>query len=282
MHVDYYNRKSPAKPCSEDAFAIHHERRTYAVFDGVTPLQSLPNFSAAHKASDPNDEQAENGAVIASRTFKQHFERPNLGSNLIEEFVQANNELRKRMIEAGIDLRQKHLLWSTCAAAVNIGAQEIRFAQLGDCMIVAQFRDGRIKALTKNQVKGISERAYEKREADRANGIYVPEEHFFEENVNKQAYHRWLANTPYGYGVANGMPEMKDYIQTGTVPRSEVKGLLLMSDGLYDLDEDLEQVYQSVAAKGLQSYIDDLEKYEIEHSLYSDDKTGIWIQLPPC
>ena len=77
------------------------------------------------------------------------------------------------MLEYKVDTRKKDHLWCTCIAAVQIDGEKIEYAQLGDCMIVATFQNGTMQVLTKDTVKGISNRAKRKREEDRKKGLSV-------------------------------------------------------------------------------------------------------------
>lgn len=267
MIVDIFSKKSAQKAKIEDAYAVNKDKNIYAVFDGVTPLikQAV--------ADEDND------ARKASQLFKQHFEHPDVGVDLSRELGEANAKLREEMISSGLDRTQKHLLWSTCAVAVHVGTEFLCFSQLGDCMAIVLDTDGKVCVLTKNQVDGLEIRAKEKRKLDRSHGIYVPEESYFQDGYHQESYCRWMANIPGGYGVANGMPEMKDYIQTGQFPIKKIRAVLLISDGLFDPDHKLDYVMKQVETKGLEEYAKDLEYKEQERGLRPDDKTGIWLEL---
>lgn len=266
MQIEVYSAKSPSKQKIEDAYAVNKAKSIYGVFDGVTPLDT------------PANPAEDNGARKASQLFKKHFEQPETSPNLAEEIVRANRTLRHEMMKAGVDLAQKHLLWAACAAVVHIGSTVISYAQLGDCMVMVQDRQNNIRVLTNNQVDGIEQRAAKKREADRQLGIDVPDENYFADSLHQEIYARSMANTPEGYGVANGMEEMRDFIQTGQVNRSNVQSILLLTDGLFYPDLPYAEIMQKVAAMGLQSYAEDLARLEQEKGCRMDDKTGIWIK----
>lgn len=267
MRIEMLSRKSPLKSKIEDAYALNREKQIYGVFDGVTPLY------------DVKDQEGDNGARKASQLFKAHFEHAAVSPDLSSELAAANEKLRQLMIESGVDLTQKHLLWATCAAVVHVGEMKLSFAQLGDCMIIAKDLQGKIQVLTRNQVEGVASRAVAKRKADRSQGMDVPEETYFEDVYQREVYHRWMANTPEGYGVANGMEQMKDYIQCGEVSVRGLSSVLLLTDGLFHLDDHYKRILLHVEEQGLEPYAESLAKLETVRGRRVDDKTGIWIQF---
>ncbi|MBD8499593.1 protein phosphatase 2C domain-containing protein [Paenibacillus arenosi] len=267
MKIFHYNQKNPLKKCSEDAFALNDTANIYAVMDGVTPLDAY------------RDKNGYNGAYIAANLFKRRLERTEDLLNLYEEIRDTNHMLRHCMEEAKIDMSQKHHLWSTCVAGVQICGDDVHYAQFGDTMIVAIFRDGRIQSLTENHVMGIDKRSRAKREVDRLNGISVQDEHYFEDRNNQMSYHRWMANIPGGYGIANGMEEACEYIQRGTLPSHNLHAILLITDGLFHPEESLEAACKMITQLGFEQYADLIELEERKRGLPADDRTGILIEF---
>ena len=270
MQLEYINMKSPLKRETEDAYVINKVRNIYGVFDGATPLTSF------------KDEALHNGAYLAANLFRAYFEQ--LGGtageiSLVEAVIQANGLLRRKMEFHQVDLGNRHHLWSTCAALVEIKENSIEYAQLGDCMVIAGYKDGKIAVLTKDTVRDISGRAREKRNRDRQIGLDVPGEETFNHPQNSLIYNRSMANTPEGYSVANGMPEVKDYIQYGIIERFNLGYLLIITDGLFYSGRSLEFTFSRVKEIGLQQYAKELLKLEHENGLKIDDKTGIFLKL---
>jgi hypothetical protein len=267
LKLTHFNRKSPLKAHCEDAFFINSASGLFGVLDGVTPLH------------DFKDERGYNGAYIAANLFKDYFERAENDKTLAESVVEANRLLRERMLAYGVDVGIKHELWSTCIAAVHLRGDRIDYAQLGDSMIVAAYRDGRIAQLTENRVRGITERAKAYRETQRRGGADLPDESYYEVAKHRMIYNRWMANTPEGYGVANGMEEARHYMQTGTLDVAEIAGLLLMSDGLFFPGRDLAYTYRRIAEAGFETYANEVEQAERERGLAPDDRTGILLEF---
>jgi hypothetical protein len=199
---------------------------------------------------------------------------------LKDAIAMANRNLRDSMLRHGIDMNDKAHLWATCAAVIRIEPNGMMsFAQLGDCIILVERKDGTIEPLTRDTVQGIHERAKRKRERDRAEGIPLPEESYYDSAEHRRMYNRTMANTPDGYSVANGMPEVEHYIDSGRVSLESVRSILLITDGMFLPGESLPETFLKIRADGLDNYALELEEAERRGNLASDDKTGIWICL---
>jgi serine/threonine protein phosphatase PrpC len=269
MLLEFNSWKSPQKEECEDAYIINEDRKIYGVLDGSTPLSSY------------KDGSGHNGAFLAANLFKNYFEKLDgmEKNSLVQDIIHCNELLRIKMEESQIDLMIKHHLWSTCVALVEIKGDRVEFAQLGDCMIIAGFKDRSIKVLTKDTVKGINRRARKKRNKDCQNGINVPKEEFFDNTQNAMIYNRSMANTPEGYSVANGMPEVKNYIQTGTIDRTQLAYLLLTTDGLFWPGKSYEYILEKIIEKGLTKYVEELTQELADKKLKIDDRTAIFLNF---
>ena len=260
-------RKSFQKREAEDAFVVNERAGVFGVFDGVTPMD------------DYQDAEGHNGAFIASNLFREHFARLSAPCDASQALVQANRRLRERMRCSPIDMTQRHLLWSTCAVVVVVHDGKASYAHVGDCMIIALDKEGHTTVLTKDFVDGVSARAEAKRALDRKLGVFVPEEDYFREPVHQQAYQRWMANTPEGYSVANGMEEMGAYIQSGIVDTTQLQALLLISDGMVYPGGRHEDVIHAVREIGMEAYMLEMEDWERSNRVRPDDKTAILLQF---
>ncbi|MBA2176412.1 hypothetical protein H0266_16055 [Halobacillus locisalis] len=85
----------------------------------------------------------------------------------------------------------------------------------------------------KDTVKGISERAKNKRAARREAGMDVPAESVFSDRLETLRFNRSLANREGGYTVADGMPEAIKALQSGSLLLHDVQEILMISDGLF-------------------------------------------------
>lgn len=269
MKVESFFSAALHKSVSEDSFVLNEKINVYGVFDGATPLMPF------------KDENGMNGAYLASNIFKDYFFR-HYRSNLSlgEGIMAANRMLRELMEKYKVNQEKYENLWSTCAAILKIEKDgKISYAQLGDCMIIAEYQNGTIKALTRDTVKGISYRSKAWREEQRKQGIKIPDEEYYQNRTQQLIFNRSLANKEYGYTVANGKKEVLNFIQNGQVYISEIKTLLMITDGLFHPNYSIEETFNRINTSGLHVYAMALEQYEKRNNLRSDDKTGIMIQF---
>ncbi|SFG56611.1 Protein phosphatase 2C [Halobacillus alkaliphilus] len=262
-NIEHVNYTSPDKKESEDAWIINHEAAIYGVLDGATPLDEF------------QDEKGHNGAYLASRIFKEHFESLVPGADLTEEVRAANSKIYQQMLSYGVDVSQGYMRWSTCVAIVQLEDTHFNYVQLGDSIIMAGFKSKPAELLTKDTVKGISSRAKSKRATDRTNGVEVLDERYFDNKLNQLRYNRSLANQPDGYTVANGMKEANLFLQRGKVSCEDLNDVLLVTDGLFHPDYDLLDSYKQIKDMGLTPYINELTKELEERSMPIDDGTAV-------
>ncbi|MEW9677418.1 protein phosphatase 2C domain-containing protein [Lentibacillus sp. L22] len=265
--VAYFITTSPAKKECEDALMINDSLGIYGVLDGATPID------------DFKDENGHNGAYLAANLFKNHIESLKGVTLLPHEILQANQLLNRTMESYGINQSEKDKLWCTCVSAVQIKEGNLLYASLGDTMILTCDTNGNVNVLTVDTVKNISARAQLKRHMDRYHDTDIPKEDYFKDKRNRISYHRYMANKPNGYSVANGMKEVKNYIQYGMLDIRNLKHVLIMSDGLFDPKGDLRHVYWEIAAHGLEAYVSKLSADERDKKIYSDDKAAVLLSF---
>lgn len=267
MHLSQFSLKSPTKLECEDALILNQKRNIFGVLDGATPLIPF------------TDSVGHNGAYLASQLFKNYFESliPSDGISLKEAVIQANDLLRFEMEKSGIDFTNKPSLWSTCIAAIEVHEDIIEFVQLGDCMIIAGYKDNSVELLTRDTLENLSTRAKAKRQQDRTKGLDIPDEEFFDIKLNRLIYNRTLANTPEGYSVANGMHEVPQFIHFEKIEKKNLESLLLISDGLFFPGMELIDTFRKIKAQGFEQYVTELQNFEESNQLKMDDKSGILI-----
>lgn len=267
MQFATYTKMSPLKEECEDALLVNEQACLFGVFDGVTPL------------TDYRDHQGHNGAYRAANLFREHFEQLEPGADIYVQLIEANRQLRCRMESSGIDLIALHERWSTCGAVISVGPREIRFVQVGDCMIVSADKEVNVTVHTRDYVEGVADRAARKRAEDRQRGIFVPGESYFSDPRNNEEYCRWMANTPEGYAVANGMEEMRDYVQSGTINPDSLRYLMLLTDGLLLPSRSPIDVLPLAIDNGIAAYAELVERSEREAGLRPDDKTCVLLRF---
>lgn len=267
VRIESFQRKSPSKEECEDAYALNTDAQVYGVLDGATPLVSFM------------DNEGHNGAYLAADLFKKHLERVTKRDSLNRCLAIANEALYHQMIAHDVEIQKGYERWTTCVAAIKIEGSKLSFAQLGDCMILASYRDGSKRVLTKDTVKGISERAKKKRAALRKQGMDVPDESIFSDRLETLRFNRSLANIEDGYTVADGMPEAINSIQSGSLSLNDVQEILILSDGLFHRELSLIQVFEQIQANGLHAYVDELTQDLERQGEHVDDRTAIRIHM---
>ncbi len=267
MSVEHIQKKSPVKKECEDAFILNEEASIYGVLDGATPLVCF------------EDEAGHNGAYLAAQIFKNKMEQLKGGEGLTKAVEDANLHLKDEMERYAVQTDLGEERWSTCVAVVKVMDDHIHYVQLGDSMVLVEDEDGIFTVVTTDSVKGISERAKRKRAEGRKGGEEIPPESYYDIRMNKLRYNRRLANVEGGYTVANGMPEVMDFLDQGVIDRKGIQSLLLISDGLFHPELTLEETYARIREAGLETYIDELTDHLHKHSLHIDDRTAVWIKL---
>lgn len=267
VRVESFRRKSPSKEECEDAYALNVEADVYGVLDGATPLVSFM------------DDEGHNGAYLAANLFKEHLEHMTKRDSLERCLATANDSLYHQMIARGVDIHKGYERWTTCVAAIKVEGSKLSFAQLGDCMILASYHDGTKRVLTKDTVKGISERAKNERAARRKEGMNVPVESVFSDRLETLRFNRSLANIDGGYTVADGMPEAINSIQSGSLSLNNVQEILILSDGLFHRDIPLTQVFDQIQSNGLHVYVEELTQELSRQGEHIDDRTAMRIYM---
>ncbi|SFU45101.1 protein phosphatase 2C domain-containing protein [Alicyclobacillus macrosporangiidus] len=268
--VEVYSLQG-AKPLNEDAFAVNPVARIYGVFDGATSV------------TDWHDAQGRTGGYLAAHLFRKHFEELTQPADLRCEILTANDALRQAMVAAQVDVADKTKLWCTCAAVVCVQPGQLAFAQLGDCMILGLRDDGSHQVYTKDTVEGISERARRHR-LERVKAGEAMDLEAYVDPVRAALYNRTLANTPHGYTVANGTPEVKEGVQVGVIDPVGLEQLGIVSDGLFyparrGPRADWNSTARFIRQHGMASYIAHVVSQERDLGIRPDDKTALVLHL---
>jgi len=267
---------------NEDAYVINQEQQVFAVIDGVSSLKGYTRQEASGLTT----------GARAAELVKRKLEALGGDTPLPACLTAANQSLREEMLLEEVDLEKKEALWGAAAAVVRVHGEYIEFAQTGDCMIFAVYSHDRVRPLTHPQVQHLEDRAFVKWEEGISRGLATREE-LMDTCREIIVANRYLANSPGGYGVLNGDPACQRYLEYGRINRTDVKALVLLTDGLFMLrprhhaEPGWEETVLPIVHKGLQRYTDELlalENSDPECIRYprfkkSDDKTGVFVQL---
>ncbi|WP_165822679.1 protein phosphatase 2C domain-containing protein [Paenibacillus montanisoli] len=266
---------------NEDAIILNDALQLYGVIDGATSLVPYSGPSG------------ESGGYLAAQLVASTCNEAASADSLMDLLVSANDSLRAAMVQAGISPQRKEELWTACVALVRVSPKWIEFAQAGDCMLAVYYADRSIRIVTNDQLAHVDDRT----KAVWAEGIaagLTSRAELFEYSMPTIRKGRQLANTDDGYGVINGDPAFPDHAEFGRISRTNVKALLLFTDGLYmpklpgEPDKDSAgEIAGLVREKGLPRYIEwltELEESDPDCTRYprvkkSDDKTALWIEL---
>ena len=211
------------------------------------------------------------------------------------------------------DPRNVRLIFPACAVTLirlDLVNGIVDFAHLGDTSLLEIRHKGKVIRHTTDQMgkfdqaafKSISE--YQKKEnlPDFRNAVLSQEGRQF---IIESGLHlnyvddNGKTNRNNGCGVINGLPEVKDYIETGTIKidPSQTLGFVLMSDGLellQSLQENILQhedrlnlmgdIIRDSGLRGLYRAMDEMVEKDLSFNAYprtkiKDDATGIYLQI---
>ncbi|WP_152394713.1 protein phosphatase 2C domain-containing protein [Paenibacillus guangzhouensis] len=278
MRIEQIHRKGQGT-YNEDAIIMNEDQHIYGVVDGVSSLI-------------PTEHPGTSSGQIAAQLIAEHFIFSSHSTTLVERTLTANNQLRQMMIEARTDVRDASARWSAVHAVVQISPHHIDWVQSGDCMIYAVYEHGFVRTVTYDGVDVHDSRALSLWKTLN-NMELVHGERPYEVTAQLQR-NRQYANQPGGYSVMNGEPELLHHLESGRIARQGLKHLLMITDGIYPWQpayplaaEHPHHFVQDVIDQGLQSYVDQLCRWEAEDPdcrrserfKMSDDKTGILITL---
>lgn len=274
-----------SNPWNEDAIVINQRAQIYGVLDGAT---SRVPFRG------PNDET---GGYLASRIVKQYLEsisKEDVESIALSHIVlKANDELREKMLQNNIDMKNKQELWTAGIAVVRVSDHYIDYVHAGDCMIIAQYNNGDLRAITYDQVANIGSQNKKILQDAVKRGVSTRRE-LEDIVVPKILAGKDKINTAEGYGVLSGELELVNHLEYGRFNRIQLNSLFIVSDGLFLPDEHhndqqsnmqtLARTIKKMSLHGYAKWLLDLERADEECIKYprvkvSDDKTGIVINF---
>lgn len=232
MEVEQFTSKGIGR-MNEDVLLVAEP--VFGVFDGVTSLDEY---------SDPD---GKTGGLLAASLARDAFAERS--DNLTSAALRASADIEQAMRGRHIDTTKGTSRWGTAAAVVRIGPATIAWIRIADCSVLFLHANGEITALVDD--------AQIHRDALRLCVPYARRRtpHYFELLVPKLRENRNRANRDYG--VLNGDPRVEEFIASGTVPRADVRAILLHTDGFAtpkadpDAPDDYAGIMRSVLQSGL-------------------------------
>ncbi|BBI33504.1 GNAT family N-acetyltransferase [Cohnella abietis] len=280
VEVKQATRPGSATTANEDAVVINAEADIYGVIDGVSAM--LPY----------RDDEGRTGGFIASRLLAEELGSGESGLDLRAAVLRANATLMDRMLAAGVDVAGKWKRWGAVFAVVKLSRNRVEYVQSGDCMLLARYKDGSVRVLTRNQVAEFDLKALNAKRQLSVKGNLTEEviasrlKALFKCNRDK-------ANAPDGYSVMNGDPALEYTMEYGSLSSANLQRIYAVTDGLFHFIENDEDPlkWQKLATRldeqGIESYMDELVKEEeLDSSCEryprhkkSDDKSAVIIDL---
>jgi serine/threonine protein phosphatase PrpC len=279
MKIEHFTLKGEGR-LNEDAIVMNEAASIYGVLDGVTSLTPYVHSSGA------------TGGYIAANMVKECLEKLGNSQTLLAEIDKANRLLREEMRKENIEVSKKENLWGAALAVAAIDEHHVRYAQTGDCMIMAVYACGTVRVLTHSQVAHLDCVTVSKCQEGIERGLRTRSE--------LRAYvmdvlvgNRQKSNTVGGYGVLNGEEGASAFVEAGTIQRSNLRHLIMITDGLFKPEGKLsggaywEDIARDILDRGLEAYARSLQEWEdrdpdctnYPRLKKSDDKTGVVIHF---
>ncbi|MFD2331322.1 GNAT family N-acetyltransferase [Cohnella sp. GCM10020058] len=276
-------RPGSAAAANEDALVVYPESHVYGVVDGVSamlPYKDEAGFTGGRIAAGLLAEAL--GAGAGDADF-----------DLADAVLRANASLMDRMLAAGVDVASKWKRWGAVFAVVRWRCTHLEYVQAGDCMLLARYRDGSVRTLTRNQVAAFDLKALQAKQQLLKNGT-LPAEKVSQRLKPVFKCNRDKANAPDGYAVMNGDPALAYTMEYGRISCANVVRLYAVTDGMFHFienDDDprkWEKLADALDERGIELYMDQLEREEAldpdceRHPRHkkSDDKSAVILELP--
>ncbi len=209
------------------------------------------------------------------------------------------------------DPRLIRLLLPACVATivhVNLAISMLEFAHVGDTALFVKYTDGSISQITSDNMashdRAALSKAIRKQQADANLHIIdlLSDEEIHFHNHHNGLFHNFVdeagkTDPSVGVGAINGLPELVDYVQQGTLTLNNVSSLLVCSDGFIwpsiwnesetERVDRLQQMWQVITQESIGHYVKRLRATEAQdHQLdmyprfkIHDDATGIYVEV---
>jgi len=333
--VEVFSRPSPVRiRVNEDTWVFiespgNPDLLSFAVIDGAGVRKNLPEIGEKVRMQFPNLTPAAFASHLLKRSLEQQL-RDNPLYSLSTALLQANDLLRAEITQIvgtfdarqivqklgtpfASDPRNVRLVLPTCVvtlARLDLTHARLEFAHLGDTGLFEMFYDGDVVRHTRDQMSLFDLQALasvltlqQSQQIEHfENAVSSPEgREFIIQSGLRLNYVDDFGNTDpqQGCGAMNGLPEMEDYIETGTVELdvSRTVGFFLLSDGLdllSPLHEDpvqqqqryrkTGQLIRQFGLRGLYNEMRRMALSDVHLDTYprtklQDDATGIYLEF---
>lgn len=186
-------------------------KNLFGVFDGATSLCSRVY------------EKGYTGGFLASTIAGKTFEQNN--DTLENLAVKANAAIKEAMVKRGVSLTDKRASWSTSAAVIRLKDETFEWVQIGDCLVLVIFEDGRHEVLTETFDQDLETLLLWKQVAVKTQ---KPIGSALKDQILKVRNRKNIT-----YGSFSGEKKALSFVQSGTRHLSGVEHILMFTDGLF-------------------------------------------------
>lgn len=265
--------------CNEDALLIDEEKELFGVLDGATGV--IPFFDA----------EGNSGGKIAAELVKKVFSQLSENMSLVQLAEQANIALQKENEKHNITMQEAEKLFCASGVIVRLRDGVMEYVQVGDSLLTLLFQDGSYKLLTQDTQVGLDAQILAAMIDGMKKGLRTNTA-IRQYALPKMREMRILEHKKFGIF---GSPDIHQRLQIGEQSLKNVKGILLLTDGLFVHTQNYKKYYDFdltmavMKREGLQSllhFVRKREKEDPECLKYirfkpHDDATGIFIELEP-
>ena len=335
VSVEIFSEPSPVRDrVNEDRWVFiespqYPDILSFAVIDGAGVRKGLPEIAEKIRAEFPKLTPAAFASHIVKTSIERHLQEDPLCS--LDAVLLATNDLLRAKITQVLgtfdaeqivqrlgppfasDARNVRLSLPTCVvtlARLDLTHAKLEFAHLGDTGLFELHYDGEVVRHTRDQMRPFDLHALESvqtlqqtRQIEHFDGaVYNPEgrEFIIQSGLRLNYIDEFGHTDPkQGCGAINGLPEMVDYMEIGTVELdlAQTAGLFILSDGLEllsPLHEDMTeqrqryrkmgQIIRQYGLRGLYNEMERMASYDIHLDAYprtksQDDATGIYLRI---
>ena len=219
----------------------------FGVFDGATSIAKFTN------------DEGKTWAKIAAEICKDVFSNNN--KSLEQLTIEANQAIWDEMNKYKIDITKKEELRGSAIATIKLLGDEAEFLTIGDCLILAIFKDGTHKLLAPLDDHDWESMKMRKKFADKKIKDIRSE--------LKDQFLKVRRESNIKYGVLNWETDAIKFLEIWKINLENVKSLILFTDGLFipkknpDDEENWDlfvQLYQKSGLDGILHHVRSLEE----------------------
>jgi len=243
MKIDFIEDQGKRK---EDFYLI--KKPLFAVFDGA---------NSTNRFYKPDEIT---GGQLAASIARDVFAKNNNSLEVLAK--EANQEIRKRQIAEGVDMRDKLNLWITAFAAIRLHKNYFEWLNISDCQIIVVFQDNSFKAL-------VSDYDHDAEVLLEWKKLAKKKIKNIRELIDAAGLKRIRREINVSWGALTGEDQSVKFLNSGRVSLENLKHIIICTDGLFIPKEDpkkeddfdtLVKLFLEGGLKKVKNYVRSLEK----------------------